>query len=67
MEAGSSTFPGDVERQMKTPPKARTKSIKGDAHLIVLIDPFSFLEDLLTEENFLEEETPEAPDEGQCQ
>jgi hypothetical protein len=50
---------------MTRPPKSRTQSIKGDAQLTTLIDPFVFL----TDEDFLfsEEEIPETPDEGQCQ
>lgn len=50
---------------MIRPPKSRTRLIQGDAELTTIIDPFSFLanEDFYSEE----EETPEAPDEGQCQ
>ena len=49
---------------MKTPPQSRTQSIKGDAQLTTIIDPFSFLEDLFEQQDLSDEETP---DEGICQ
>lgn len=48
---------------MITPPKSRTQSIKGDAHLTTLIDPFSFLEYLFNVEDLLPEEISQPPDE----
>ena len=44
-------------------PRSNTRSVKGDAQLTTVIDPFSFLEDFW-EEELLDEESPE---EGQCQ
>jgi hypothetical protein len=49
---------------MKKIQKSRMQSIKGDAQLTTLIDPFSFLEDLFEQQELSDEETP---DQGQCQ
>jgi hypothetical protein len=48
---------------MNTGPKSRTLSIKGDAHLTTLIDPFSILEDVFKDEDVLAEETLESTEE----
>ena len=47
----------------KTGPQACTQSIKGDARLTALLDPFSFLEHLFNVEDLLAEEIPQSPDE----
>lgn len=52
---------------MTRPPKSRTQSIKGDAQLTTLIDPFSFLEDLFKDVDLSEGEISEAPDKGKLQ